>query len=79
MAAYFVEVGILLAVAPWTPLWERNYFAAAWPQIRHWMSLDLIRAAVTAAGLLTIVAGLSEVYLLFTARHSRPPERGSIV
>ena len=79
MAAYFVEVGILLAVAPWTSLWDRNYFAVAWPQIRHWMSLDLIRVGVTAAGLLTILAGLSEVYSMFTSRHSRPPERGSIV
>jgi hypothetical protein len=79
VAAYFVEVGILLAVAPWTPLWDRNYFAAAWPQVRLWMSLDLIRAAVSAAGLLTMLAGVSDVYLLFTSRHSRPRERGSIV
>ena len=72
-------MGILLAAAPWMSLWDRNYFAAAWPQIRYWMSLDLVRVAVTAAGLLTMLAGLSEVYLLFSSRHSRPPERGSIV
>lgn len=78
VAAYLVQVGLVLAVAPWIPLWDRNYFATAWPQIRLWMSMDVVRAAVTTAGLLTLVAGLSDLYFVFVPP-PRPPHGGASV
>ena len=32
--AFFLEVGLLLVVLPWSGFWERNYFAMAWPPLR---------------------------------------------
>ena len=31
MVGYFVEVGLVLIVAPWTQFWDRNYFADSAP------------------------------------------------
>ena len=31
--AFFVEVGLLLIVLPWSSFWERNYFAFVWPTL----------------------------------------------
>ena len=56
---------MLLTIAPWTALWDRNYFAALWPWLRAWMAIGVVRGAVSAAGVVTAVGGLSDLYTLF--------------
>ena len=76
MAAYFIEAGLLLTIAPWTGLWDRNYFAAHWPWLRVWMGIGLVRGAVSATGVVTAIGGMSDLYTLFarpTARFEPPP------
>ena len=31
IAALFAEVGLVLVVMPWSPLWDRNYFLEPFP------------------------------------------------
>ena len=37
--AYFVEVGLLLLVVPWTDFLQQNYFVEAWPVLRTVLGL----------------------------------------
>jgi hypothetical protein len=61
IAAYLVEAGLVLAVAPWTLFWERNYFAVLWPLLGHVMANAYVRGAVTGIGLVTAAAGLRDL------------------
>ena len=57
---YLVEAGIVLTVTPWTPFWDRNYFATLAPWLREWLASPVLRGAVTAVGLMTAFAGFRE-------------------
>ena len=57
-------------MAPWTPLWERNYFAALWPWLDILMSNRFVRGAVSGVGLVTAWAGVKDLSSAFMARWS---------
>jgi len=61
IAAYLVEAGLVLAIAPWTTLWQSNYFAHAWPWLGELMASPYVRGGVTGIGLITFVAGARDV------------------
>ena len=42
LVAYFIEVGLLLVLVPWSPFWERNYFLTAFPAL-HEIHVELGR------------------------------------
>jgi hypothetical protein len=71
LAVYFIETGLVLVVAPWTEWWTRNFFAGLLPLVQRVMATSSVRLAVVGTGLVTIVAGLSEMRLLFQRRWSR--------
>ncbi len=66
--AYFLEVGVLLTLAPWSALWERNYFIQLWPALAMVAGNDYVRGAVSGLGLVNLVAGFAEVIGLFRRR-----------
>jgi hypothetical protein len=66
--AVFLEVGLLLVVLPWSGFWDRNYFGAALPGLRPIITNNFVRGAVTGLGLVNLLAGLSELILLFAGR-----------
>ena len=66
--AFFLEVGLLLIVLPWSGFWERNYFAAAWPPLQAVLTNNFVRGAVTGLGLVNLVAGFADLALVFAAR-----------
>jgi len=66
----------VLLVAPWTSLWERNFFAALLPWLRDWMSLTVVRAGVALVGLVTVVAGAADLRALLTRSRVRGSEAG---
>ena len=45
-----VEVGLVLAVAPWSAFWERNYFAGMLPMLHAVITNDFFRGASLRAG-----------------------------
>jgi len=70
LAVYFIETGVVLVVAPWTDWWSRNFFAGLLPLVHRLMASSSVRLAVVGTGLVTIVAGLTEMRLLFQRRWS---------
>ena len=68
IAAYLVEAGLVLTVAPWTTLWQSNYFAHAWPWLGELMASAHVRGGVTGIGLITFAAGVRDVIGAIGAR-----------
>ncbi len=73
IAALFAEVGLVLVVVPWSPLWDRNYFLDALPQIRAVVTNDYFRGAVSGLGLINVAASVVELIGLFASRPVREP------
>ena len=63
--AYFVEVGLLLLVVPWSPFWDRNYFVQMWPLLEAVVKSNLVRGAISGLGLINLGAAMAELAGLF--------------
>ena len=68
LVAYFIEVGVLLVFVPWSAFWERNYFAQALPGLSTLMGNHFLRGAISGLGVVNVIAGLSELFSLFSSR-----------
>lgn len=68
MVAFFIEVGLLLTIVPWSTFWERNYFGILWPPLRPWLHNDYVRGAVSGVGLVNLVAGIVDLLPLVWTR-----------
>ncbi len=79
-AAYFMEAGLILLVAPWSTFWERNFFAAAVPVLGGILGSPFTRGAVSGVGLMTLLGGLAELGGAFAARReaSAAPTRPTL-
>ena len=66
--AFFVEVGLLLLVLPWSGFWTRNYFAQAWPVLGALVTNNFVRGAISGLGLVNLLAGLTELLPIFVVR-----------
>ena len=71
IAAYLLEAGVLLIIAPWSPsFWDRNRFGDL-PVIAGLMESDYVRGAVSGVGVLTALAGVRDLFALIFGRSSR--------
>ena len=71
--------GLWLLLAPWTALWDRNLLAGWFPALAPVMANAFVRGAVTGVGLVTIAAGVGELFGVFgVGRPTPPPEPPSI-
>lgn len=61
LVTFFVEVGLLLMVLPWSGFWDRNYFVYAVPALEPLFTSPFFRGAVSGLGLLNLGAALSEL------------------
>ena len=68
VAAYLIEAGVLLVLAPWSGLWQRNYFAAHMPMLGQLMVSPYVKGAVTGVGLVTALGGLRDLISAFVLR-----------
>jgi len=68
--AYFVEVGLLLLVVPWTGFVQRNYFVEAWPVLRGVVENGFMKGAISGLGVINLAAGLAELVDLFVERRT---------
>ena len=66
--AYFIEVGLVLLVVPWSPFWERNYFLGLWPALGEVTRSNLVRGAVSGLGIINLWAAMAELATLFGLR-----------
>lgn len=51
----------MLVVAPWTLWWWQNFFADLAPWLRPIMASGVVRGAVVVAGVVTTLAGVSDL------------------
>jgi hypothetical protein len=56
----FLELGVLLMVAPWSRSWERNFFLDLWPVLRPWLMDDRVRGAISGLGVLNVLGAWFE-------------------
>ena len=59
--AFFLEVGLLLVVLPWSGFWEHNYFVVEWPPLEPLVTNNFVRGAVTGLGLVNLYAGFADL------------------
>lgn len=71
LAVFFLEVGLVLIVVPWSTYWERNYFADLVPALHVAITNFFVRGAVSGLGMLNVAAAVSEVVSMF-GRRPRP-------
>jgi hypothetical protein len=69
--AFFLEVGLLLIVLPWSAFWDNNYFVLQWPSIRPFLTNHFVRGGITGLGGVNLVAGFADLSLVFASRQSR--------
>ena len=65
---YFVEVGLVLLVVPWSPFWDRNYFFDLWPMLAQVTRSNVVRGAVSGLGIINLWAAMAELATLFGTR-----------
>lgn len=73
LIAFFLEVGLVLTVAPWSRYWERNYFAEVFPLVGEMITNDFVRGAVSGLGLVNIAVAVAELFSIFSARRVDHP------
>ncbi len=73
LVAFFLEVGLLLVVLPWSTFWEHNYFAAIWPWLRPFIGNNFVRGAVSGVGLINLYAAFAELVIVFSRRDRGTP------
>jgi len=57
---FCVELGMLLLVLPWTPLWNDNSLLLNFPNLRALVQWNFVRGAVTGLGAVDIWLGIWE-------------------
>jgi hypothetical protein len=68
LVAFFLEIGFVLIVVPWSEYWDRNYFAQALPAIRALITNNFVRGAVSGLGVINVSAGLAELVSMVMSR-----------
>lgn len=68
LVAYFIEVGLLLVLVPWSPFWERNYFLTALPALHEIIRNNYVRGAVSGLGVVNLLMGFHELASVLMAR-----------
>jgi hypothetical protein len=78
LVAFFLEVGFVLIVAPWSTFWDRNYFAESLPFIDAIISNNYVRGAVSGLGVINVAAGIVELFSILVSRQGDRPTASSI-
>jgi hypothetical protein len=71
--AFFLEVGLLLVILPWSEFWERNYFVVGWPWVRSIVTNNFVRGGISGLGVVNLVVGFADLAWVLTTR-----ERSSV-
>ncbi|MSO29600.1 MAG: hypothetical protein EXQ48_01470 [Acidobacteria bacterium] len=73
LIAFFLEVGFVLIVVPWSSYWDRNYFAQALPFLHSMITNNFVRGAVSGLGVINVASGVSELVALMLSRDVERP------
>ena len=61
LIVYFLETGLVLLVAPWSGVWDRNLFVEILPFWGGVARLHAVRGTVSGVGLVTLAVGVREL------------------
>ena len=78
LAAFFLEVGFVLLVVPWSSYWDRNFFAQSWPALHAVLTSNYVRGAVSGLGVVNVLAAVGEIAEVFSDRPSAQGAPGPI-
>jgi len=67
LVVFCIELGMLLAILPWTTVWNQNSYLIAYPSLRAFAQNNFVRGLATGLGLVDIWIGIWE------AVHYRDP------
>jgi hypothetical protein len=73
LIAFFLEVGFVLIVVPWSAYWDRNYFAQSLPFLHGIITNNFVRGAVSGLGVVNVSAGVGELVSLMLSRNVERP------
>ena len=59
-------------IAPWSAFWEHNRFAATHAAVEALIGSPFVRGAVSGVGVITMIAGLSELLSVVLSRRREP-------
>jgi hypothetical protein len=61
---FCLEIGLYLAIVPWTESWDGNYFAGLLPQMKTYWDNVYLRGAVSGLGAVNLYISLVEIFRL---------------
>lgn len=61
-------------MAPWSQLWDRNYFGDLWPWLDVVMENLYARGAVSGVGLITAWSGIRDLSAAICSRWAKPAD-----
>lgn len=73
LVVFFLEIGLVLIVVPWSAFWDRNYFAQLAPSLGALITNNFVRGAVSGLGLINVSAGVAEIVSIVLARSADRP------
>ncbi|HUS18291.1 MAG TPA: hypothetical protein VMZ25_01455 [Terriglobales bacterium] len=57
---FFIELGMILLVIPWTALWTQNSLLFGYPTVKMVVDHGFFRGAISGLGLINIWIGISD-------------------
>lgn len=66
--AFFIELGMVLVVLPWTRGWTENSLLLAYPEVRLFLQNNFVRGLISGLGFIDIGFGIWEA-----VRYKEPP------
>ena len=73
LVAFFIEIGLVLIVVPWSAFWDRNYFVQLVPPLGALITNNFVRGAVSGLGVINVSAGVAEIVSIVLARSADRP------
>ena len=75
--AFFIELGMVLVVLPWTQGWTQNHLLVSYPQVGFFLQNNFVRGLISGLGFLDMGFGIWEAmrYKEPPRNHPRKPER----
>ena len=64
LAVFFLEIGVLLIVVPWTSFWDQNAFIESNPWLKRMFNNHFVRGAVSGLGTINIGVAVLEMMTL---------------
>ena len=73
LVVFFLEIGLVLIVVPWSAFWDRNYFAQLAPLLGALITNNFVRGAVSGLGFINVSVGVAEIVSIVLARLADRP------